>query len=266
MAAKKKTNKLLIIGNWKMNPPTLGKAKQLMMDIRKGFRKRPDKIDLVVAPPFPFISEMERLSPSQRILIAAQDMFFETTGAHTGEVSLPMLKSVGVSLVIVGHSERRARGETDKDIYKDIQQLLKHKVTAVICVGEKQRDPHGNFFGVVEAQLRAALRDVRPVDLKHIVIAYEPVWAIGTGKVATPEDAHEMKLFIQKLLADRFNRKAAGTVRILYGGSVKADNAEALLKEGMVDGFLVGGASLKATEFVNIVRTAEQFHEKTTKR
>lgn len=249
-----------------MNPATLVKAKKLFVDIRSRIKHRPQFAVPVIAPPFPFISEMERLSPSQRIGLAAQDVFFESIGAHTGEVSVPMLKSVGVSMVIVGHSERRARGESDEEIYRDVQAVLAANVTAIVCVGELVRDTHGNYFSVVEAQIRAALRDVTEKDLKRVVIAYEPVWAIGTGKTASAEDAHEMMLFIQKLLADRFSRKAAASVRILYGGSVKKSNAKELLEVGQVDGFLIGGASLKATEFVHIINIAEEYaKENTTK-
>ena len=253
----------LVVGNWKMNPATLAKAKKLFVDIRTKLKQRPKYVKPVIAPPFPFISEIERLSPSRRIELAAQDVFFESIGAHTGEVSVPMLKSVGVSMVIVGHSERRARGESDDEIYRDVQAVLGAKVTAIICVGERERDAQGNYFSVVEAQLRAALRDVDAKELKRIVIAYEPVWAIGTGKTASAEDAHEMKLFIQKLLTDRFSRKAADTVRILYGGSVKKGNAAELLHIGGVDGFLIGGASLKAAEFIHIINTAEQYAKQT---
>jgi len=249
----------LVIGNWKMNPSTLDRAKKLYIDIRTRLKHRPDHVITVIAPPFPFISEIERLSPSRRIEIAAQDVFFESIGAHTGEVSVPMLKSVGVSMVIVGHSERRARGESDEEIYRDVQAVLNAKVTAIICVGEQERDDQGNFYSVVEAQLRAALRDVEANELKRVIIAYEPVWAIGTGATATPEDAHEMKLFIHKFLCGRFDRKAAAGVRILYGGSVKKKNATQLLEVGHVDGFLIGGASLKAVEFVDIIHQAEQY-------
>ncbi|MAZ29662.1 triose-phosphate isomerase [bacterium] len=249
----------LIVGNWKMNPATLAKAKKLFIDIRNKVQHRPQYTKPVVAPPFPFISEIERLAPSRRIELAAQDVFFESIGAHTGEVSIPMLKSVGVSMVIVGHSERRARGESDEEIYRDVQAVLNAKTTVIICVGEKERDAHGNYFSVVEAQLRAALRDVAAKDLKRVVIAYEPVWAIGTGKTASAEDAHEMKLFIQKLLTDRFSRRAADTVRVLYGGSVNKRNAAELLHVGGVDGFLIGGASLRASEFVHIINTAEEY-------
>jgi triosephosphate isomerase len=176
-----------------------------------------------------------------------------------------MVKSVGVEYVIVGHSERRARGETDEDIYKDVQIITANKLTAVVCVGEKVRDTQGNYFSVVEAQVRAALRDLNPAALRYVVIAYEPVWAIGTGNTATAHDAHEMKLFIQKLLTDRFSRAAAATVRIIYGGSVNKKNAAELLSIGEVDGFLIGGASLRAAEFVHIINTAETYAKQTQK-
>tara|TARA_B100000745_G_scaffold63630_4_gene37621 strand:+ start:2553 stop:3341 length:789 start_codon:yes stop_codon:yes gene_type:complete len=254
-----KAHKPLVIGNWKLNPATLGKARKLFTEIRDRYGRRKSAINAVVAPPFPFISEIERLSPSRRIELAAQDVFFESTGAYTGEVSLPMLKSVGVSYVMVGHSERRARGETDEDVYRDVQVVLKNKTQVVICVGEKARDDHGNYFGVVEAQLRAALRDVKKTWLPNVIIAYEPIWAIGTGNTATPEDAREMKLFIAKILTDRFGRKEAKKVRIIYGGSVKKGNAAALLETGEVDGFLVGGASLRPADFVSILNTAVEY-------
>jgi triosephosphate isomerase len=261
MAAKAHTP--LIIGNWKLNPTTLGHAKRLFLDIRKGIGRRKRDVTIMVAPPFPFISEMERLSPSQRIGLAAQDVFFENTGAYTGEVSVPMLKSVGVTAIIAGHSERRARGESDEEIYRDIQSILDARLTAIICVGERARDKEGNYFSVVEAQLRAALRDVTKRQLRYVVIAYEPVWAIGTGKTATPKDAEEMKLFIQKLLTDRFGRSAARSVRILYGGSVKPGNTLPLLEDGTVDGFLVGGSSLRASDFVGIINHATTYAKET---
>ena len=253
-----KSQAVLVVGNWKMNPPTADKAKELFIGIRGEVRNQ-KSVSVVIAPPFPYLPEMNRLSPSGRIGIGAQDVFFETSGAYTGEVSIPMLRSVGVEHVIIGHSERRALGETDEDIYKDIAAVLKSGVTAIVCVGEKHRDSHGNYFGVVEAQLRSALRGVKDTQLKRLVIAYEPIWAIGTGQTATAEDAREMKLFIHKIIADRFGRKAIDKIRILYGGSVKKANAEELLSGSEVDGFLVGGASLKAKEFGGIVKIAAQY-------
>lgn len=245
-----------------MNPATIGKARELFLAVRKEIGRKQLETQIVVAPPFPFLSEMERLSPSQRIGLAAQDVYFESIGAHTGEVSLPMLKSVGVNSVIVGHSERRAGGESDEEIYKDMRAIFKTNMTAIVCVGEEARDEHGNYFGVVEAQLRSAVRDVPKNKLKQLVIAYEPVWAIGTGQHATAEDVHEMKLFVQKIIADQFGRNAIPKVRILYGGSVKKKNAQKLFEVGKVDGFLIGGASLKAKEFAAIVHIAES-HGKT---
>jgi len=261
MATKSHTP--LIVGNWKMNPATLGKARKLFLDTRKAIGRKKLVCQIAVAPPFPFLSEMERLSPSKRIELTAQDVFFESIGAHTGEVSIPMLKSVGVTSVIIGHSERRAAGDTDQEIYKDIQSVIKTGVTAIVCVGEKVRDAHGDYFGSVEAQLRSALRDIPKTKLSQLVIAYEPVWAIGTGKHASPEDVHEMKLFIQKIIVGQFGRNAIKKIRILYGGSVKKGNAQELLEIGKVDGFLIGGASLKPKEFAEIIHTAE-IHAKTT--
>lgn len=261
----KHSQRLLVVGNWKMNPSTVGQAKKLFMEVRKNMNRHMPIVDVVVAPPFPFISELERLSPSQRILLAAQDIHHEKVGPHTGEVSLSMLESVGVSHVIIGHSERRAAGETDEEIYENTQAVLKGKAVAIVCVGETKRDTQGNYFGVVENQLKVALRDVKPGQLKYLVVAYEPVWAIGTGNTATPEDAHEMKLFILKTLTDRFGRGVLKKVRILYGGSVNSGNADALLREGGVDGFLIGGASLKGKEFAEIVKVSERYSKEHAK-
>lgn len=250
----KKGHQPLVVGNWKMNPKTLGLARKLFLDTRTKLGRHAQQVDVVVAPPFPFISEMDRLAPSKRIALAAQDVFFEVSGAHTGEVSAPMLKSVGVSYVIIGHSEMRARGESDHDIFQDIMAVIKAGMVAIVCIGEDERDAHGNYFSVVEAQLRSAIRDFPRSKLGHLVVAYEPVWAIGTGQTATAADVQEMKLFIQKILTDHFGRSALSKVRIIYGGSVKKKNTTTLLAAGGVDGFLVGGASLRAGEFTDIVK------------
>jgi triosephosphate isomerase len=249
----------LVVGNWKMNPDTVGKAKQLFMATRRGLGRIQRQTQVVIAPPFPYLSELQRLSPSGRIALAAQDVFYEPGGAHTGEVSLPMLQSVGVTSVIVGHSEMRAKGESDHEIYQDIAAIIKKNVTAIVCVGETSRDAQGNYFSVVEAQLRSAMRAVPKSKLSQFVIAYEPVWAIGTGTHATAADVYEMKLFIQKIVADHYGRTAMGKVRILYGGSVKKKNATELIEVGQVNGFLVGGASLKAAEFVSVINQVEAY-------
>lgn len=249
----------LVVGNWKMNPATLGKARKLFLDTRRALGRKKLTTQVAVAPPFPFLSELERLSPSQRVGLAAQDVFFESIGAHTGEVSLPMLKSVGVTSVIIGHSERRAAGESDEEIYKDVQAAFRTGITAIVCVGEKKRDAYGDYFSFVEGQLRSAFKGVPKTKLSQLVIAYEPVWAIGTGKNATAEDVHEMKLFIQKVIADKFGRSAIKKVRILYGGSVNEKNAQELFEVGQVDGFLVGGVSLKPKEFAGVINITEAY-------
>lgn len=256
MSKKKHTSTKLVIGNWKMNPATVGKSQTLFLDIRKGLGRQYKDVEVVVAPPSAFISEMERLTPSRRIELCAQDTHYEKEGAHTGEVSTSMLKSVGVSSVIVGHSEKRAAGDSDEEVSKKVQAVLNGSLTVVLCVGEKKRDTHGHYLTHVEKQLISALRNIAPSKLKRVIVAYEPIWAIGTGKTATPEDAQEMTLFIKKVLSDMHGRTTAQKVRILYGGSVKPNNAEALLRESDIGGFLVGGASLKASSFLSIIHTA----------
>ncbi len=257
----KKRHTPLIIGNWKLNPTTVGEAKQLFLSIRRQLGRRKSDTHVSIAPPFPFLSELEKLSPSQNIKLSAQDVFFENAGAHTGLVSLPMLQSVGVSSVIVGHSELRTKGESDEDIHEKVKIVCKGGSTAILCVGEKVRDQQGDYFGVIEKQVHSAIKDLPKSKLNQLVIAYEPVWAIGTGKNATPEDVHEMKLFIQKVLVNIFGRTVVNKVRIIYGGSVNESNATALLEQGEVDGFLIGGVSLKPTEFTNIVRLAESYEK-----
>jgi len=249
--------KILVVGNWKANPMKIDQAKKLFIDIRKGVRSI-SEVETAIAPPFPFIETVNKFSPSGRIGIGAQDVFYEMGGAFTGEVSLSMLQSVGVRYVIIGHSERRTLGETNEAVAKKLALSLKHKLTTIVCVGEKERDSKGDYLNFVREQMVGILKATEKSQIKNLVIAYEPIWAIGTGKTATPEDAHEMKIFIQKVIADTLGRPAVSKIRIIYGGSVKKNNAEALLREGEVDGFLVGGASLVAEEFISIVKTAKE--------
>lgn len=261
MKGKKEIKKeTLVIGNWKMNPTTIGDAKRLFIEIKKSARQH--KTRAVVALPFPFIADLRKLVTGHFVEVAAQDTHFERSGTHTGEVSPLMLKSLGVTHVIVGHSERRAAGETDEVVAKKIIAVLKAGMTPVLCVGEERRDNSGKYLGVVERQLRQALEGVSRSQFGKVVIAYEPVWAIskgdGKGKTATPQDALEMKLFIQKFLTDKYSRPTAEKTHIIYGGSVNAKNADALLREGEVDGYLIGGASLKAKEFAAILKTVHE--------
>ena len=252
-------NQIVVAGNWKLNPTTLKASKQLLANIRKGLSRRIWGPDIIVAPPLLFITELAKIADGKKLKLAAQTVFFENSGAHTGEVSMPMLKSIGVKTVIIGHSERRARTESDEDVNRATLATIKAGGTAIVCVGERRRDRDGNYLALIENQVRLALTDVPVTKLRQVIIAYEPIWAIGTGNTATPEDAYEMKIFIKKVLSDLYKRSAGAKVRVLYGGSVKADNAEALLSEGRVDGFLIGGASLKAKEFLTIINIAHEF-------
>lgn len=249
------THTPLVIGNWKMNPQSEKAAVTLFSEVGKA-ASRMRGVEVGIAAPFVYLPALAKLAKGKRLALLAQDAFWENLGARTGEVSFPMLKSVGITKTILGHSERRALGETDEEVHKKVLAALKGDHRVVVCVGEAKRDAQGHYLGVVEKQLRAALTGVSKTKLGNIVIAYEPTWAIGTGNTATPEDAHEMKLFIQKVLADLFGRSALSKIRVLYGGSVTKGNAETLMREGAVDGFLVGGASLRAAEFIEIAKIA----------
>ncbi len=243
----------LVVGNWKMNPKSLGEAKELFVKIRKEIDVV-DNVRIVIAPPSVFISDLGRLSPSGRMAIAAQAIYPIPSGPYTGEISIPMVISTGVDFVLIGHSERRSRGIDDDGVCSRLKSAWKEKVTPIVCVGESTRDGAGDYFSVVESQIQHAFRNATKSQVKKTVIAYEPVWAIGTGCNATADDVHEMRLYIEKCLTKLYDRSTAGLVCILYGGSVNVGNVENLYKDGNVDGFLVGGASLNADNFSNIIK------------
>ncbi|MFM2423983.1 MAG: hypothetical protein RLZZ70_372 [Candidatus Parcubacteria bacterium] len=249
MATKKQP---LIIGNWKMNPRTAAEAVALAKGVHQATKKIP-LVTIGVTPPTLFISEVSRVLGKSGIRLGAQQVHPGPVGAFTGLVSPAMIAPYGASYAIVGHSECRARGESDTDINAATLMLLKHKMTPVICVGEKVRDAQANFYATIEAQIMAALATVPRARYKEVVIAYEPIWAIGTGKTATALDVQEMQLFIRKVLTKIADRSAAAAVTVLYGGSVKPDTAASLYREGEVNGFLVGGASLSVEEFTKII-------------
>lgn len=255
----KKRPKPLVVGNWKMNPGTLARAEKLWLDTQKGLSGRQAHSDVAVAPPLLFVGNLKELAGSQKIELVAQDVSEYDAGAHTGEMSVSMFRSIGIKCSIVGHSERRADGLSNADVNKKILATLNAKSTAILCVGERERDGQGNYFSFVEEQIKSALLDVPTAGLRFVVIAYEPVWAIGTGENAVPADVEEMKLFIQKVLSDLYDRNTAERVRVLYGGSVTPDNVEELLEVGGVDGFLVGGASLETKKFVEIIKITDKY-------
>lgn len=237
-----------------MNPVSIALAESLAKDIAKRIGKNVSTVQVALCPPTLFTTAVAKQLKKSVIALGAQDVSDDVAGAQTGEVSTAMLKPLGVTYVIVGHSERRAKGESDGVVAKKALASLQAGFTTIVCVGEKVRDGHGHYFNEIESQVKSVLTQVPKKHLGKLVIAYEPVWAIGTGKSASVEDVLEMKLFIQKIIADVHERSAIGKVRIICGGSVNKDTAENLCKESGMNGFLVGGASLKPSEFAEIVR------------
>jgi triosephosphate isomerase len=218
-------------------------------------------VEVLVCPPFTALAAVADELAASAVKLGAQDVFYEEKGAFTGEVSPPMLTASGVEYVIVGHSERRRYfRETDDIVNKKAHAALAHGLKPVICVGEKleEREAGDGWKDLVRGQVKAALDGVNVAHAAKAAVAYEPVWAIGTGRTATPAAAAEAHALIRKAVEDSFGRETAGGLRILYGGSVKPDNAAELMAEPDIDGALVGGASLKAESFVSIIRFREQ--------
>jgi triosephosphate isomerase len=215
-------------------------------------------VDLAVCPPSCYLDAVGRAIAGSKVALGAQNMYFEKDGAFTGELSAAMLRDLGCTYVILGHSERRhILGETDALINKKVHAALAAGLVPILCLGEllSERDA-GKTFAVIRSQFDGSLAGMDAELMKKVVIAYEPVWAIGTGKVATPQQAEEVHLALRKIVAERYNGVVADVVRIQYGGSVKPDNAAELLHQADIDGALVGGASLKADQFFGIVTGA----------
>jgi len=247
----KKSNPL-IVGNWKLNPVTQVDAVALATEVVKKMKKV-EGVHVAIAPPYPYLIPVEKKTANSLVGLSAQDVSTVNMGASTGEVSILQLKDIGCEFVILGHSERRAMGEKDDSIRAKTELVLKHRLTPIVCVGEKKRDEKGDYLAFVEAQLTSLATDLTALQIKKVVIAYEPIWAIGTGKTATVDDVKEMQIFIESVLAKLYDRKTANSVRLLYGGSVKPHNSATLQAGGGMNGFLVGGASLKAEDFTEII-------------
>ncbi|MCG5508682.1 triose-phosphate isomerase [Ectothiorhodospira lacustris] len=247
----------LVAGNWKLNGSR--NANQVLMQELVGSVSGLGKVDVAVCPPFVYLEQVAGLCRDGRIALGAQDVSDQDSGAFTGEVSGDMLRDMGCTCVIVGHSERRALyGEDDAFTARKFAAARRHGLTPILCVGELLEEREGGVTeSVVARQLDAVLERVGIEALADAVIAYEPVWAIGTGRTATPEQAQAVHAFIRARLADR-DPAVAQKVRILYGGSVKADNAAELFAQPDIDGGLIGGASLKASDFLAICKAAEQ--------
>jgi len=251
-----KTRRPMAAGNWKMNLDR-ERARRLVDELGNLSRAL-TSVDILVAPPMLLVPVVAEWMRGSSVALAAQNMHWEQKGAFTGEVSAPMLREAGCTHVILGHSERRhVFGEPDAWIHRKVVSALRGDLVPILCIGEKidEREA-GRTLEVVRSQLDAALEGLGAEDVLRIIVAYEPVWAIGTGRTATPADAQEVHANIRSLLAERYSSEVAGSVRILYGGSVSPSTIHGLISEPDIDGTLVGGASLEAETFIPIVRSS----------
>jgi len=249
--------KKVIAGNWKMNND-LSESQNLITRLTSGLSNLKINCEVIICPPFTSLSEANTLIKNTIVKLGAQNVYLEDSGAYTGEISPSMLKSVGCEYVIIGHSERRTIfKETNGEINKKIKKSLEHGLKVIFCVGETLEEREKNITNdVVKKQVTEGLRDISEKDMSNIIIAYEPVWAIGTGRNATPQQAQDVHLFIRKLIEDAYSTSTAENLTIQYGGSVKPDNAKELLSQPDIDGALVGGACLKAESFIEIIKAA----------
>lgn len=250
------SRKPVIAGNWKLNK-TIREAVDLVT-LLKRLINDPQQVDVIVCPPYTALSEVAEALMDTGIRVGAQDLYWEDKGAFTGEISAPMIKEAGAEFVIIGHSERRQFfHETHETVNKKTKAALKGGLNPIVCIGETLAEREAQrTFQVLEEQLKGAFGDLSAADMGRLILAYEPVWAIGTGKVATPAQAEEAHAFIRKWILKKFGEETARALRIQYGGSVKPDNIGELMRQEDIDGALVGGASLDAQNFADIVRSA----------
>jgi triosephosphate isomerase len=246
--------KPIIAGNWKMHK-SVAEARKLALDIKNATMSHAERIDVVVCPPFASLYPVAEVLKGSKIYLAAQNCYWEDKGAFTGEISPVMLRDIGCTYTITGHSERRSIfAETDQWVANKAKALLAHGISPIVCVGEKLEDREaGTTKDIVRAQILGSLRNIDSEEMLRTVVAYEPIWAIGTGKTATPEQAQEVHAFIRNVLSDLHGLEVALRVRIQYGGSVKSNNIASLMAQSDIDGALVGGASLEARSFAEIV-------------
>ena len=247
----------IVAGNWKMNK-NLDEAKKLIKGIKKGVKDGlNDNTRVIIAPSFVNLNTAIKRTKKSSVEVAAQNMHQSKSGAFTGEVSADMLTDIGVNIVILGHSERREYfGESDALLAEKVDAALENNLEVVFCFGELLEDrKSGNHFNVVESQLKNGLFHLKKENFSKIILAYEPVWAIGTGETASPEQAQEMHAFIREIITKKYGSDVANEISILYGGSVKPANAREIFSKQYVDGGLIGGAALKAEDFIAIIKS-----------
>jgi triosephosphate isomerase len=252
-----KVRRPIIAGNWKMHK-TVAEARKLALDVKNSTVNLASEIDVVLCPPFGALFAVGEVLGGSEVKLGAQNCFWEDKGAFTGEMSPDMLRDLGCAYVIVGHSERRTHfAETDDWVARKAKALLKHGLSPIICVGENLEEREaGTTKDVIRGQLLGSLRGIDSGEMLSTVVAYEPIWAIGTGKTATPDQAQEVHAFVRNILIDLHGLEVALKIRIQYGGSVKPENTATLMAQADIDGALVGGASLEAASFAKIISYA----------
>lgn len=248
--------KPIIAGNWKMFK-TISEAIELANGLKRALFDI-EGVDIIICPPFTALADIAEVIYDSNIQLGAQDMYWDEKGAYTGEISGLMLKDIGVKFIIIGHSERRQLfGEDNKSVNRKVITALKIGLKPIVCVGENLEERQKNkTLAVVKDHIEKGLESLGKEDILNTVIAYEPVWAIGTGKTATPEQAQEVQRFIRSMLSKMYNEDVASRVRIQYGGSVRVDNIKELMQQEDIDGALVGGASLEINSFAEIVKNS----------
>lgn len=251
--------KPIVGGNWKMNKGTPNETVDMLESLIPQVEGI-NTVEIIIAAPFTVLTSAYKVLKNTNIKLGAQNMYYEDKGAYTGEISPQFLKEIGVEFVILGHSERRdIFKESDALINKKLKKALSMNLKTIVCIGEhlEEKEP-GKTKDILQYQINETFKDLSKEEMIKTVIAYEPIWAIGTGKTATPEQAEEIHIFIRNLLSQKFDKETADSIRIQYGGSIKPDNAEDLFNKNNIDGGLVGGASLQANSFFQIIEAADK--------
>ena len=250
------TNRKIIVANWKMNPSSRDMARAIAKKTRAIATKLSSTV-VIVCPPYVFIETCHSRKGLKNMFIGSQDVSYEEDGAYTGEIGANMLASLGVKYAIVGHSEQRERGDTDEIVGKRIMAILNVGLIPIVCVGEKIRDEHGSYLNTLKNQIKQTFIDIPKKYSRQIIMAYEPIWAIGSNEAMRPDQVYEMSLFVKKIYSDIFGGESALKLTILYGGAVNFKNASEIIKTGKVNGLLIGRESVNMPGFIELLKEVD---------